>query len=77
MIEYDVRDCTCNDDDSQVRISFGEYGECLEYDKSDSGVFSIYHPRSDEGVVISSDDINYMIRALEKLKEIKEIKENQ
>ena len=56
MIEYDVRNYTCNDDDSQVRINFGKYEEYLVYDKG-TGVFSICDNGSYEGLVILLEDV--------------------
>lgn len=68
MIEYNVRKNT-QTNDNKIKINFGEYEECLKYDPSDV-LFSVYDPRSNEEVVISLNDVPYLIRALEKLKEI-------
>lgn len=68
MIEYNVRENT-QTNDNEIKINFGECEECLKYDPSDI-FFRVCDPRSNEKVIISLDDINYMIRALEKLKEI-------
>ena len=70
MIEYNVRNHTCNGDgQGWVRINFGKYEEHLMYDKG-TGVFSICDSGSHEEVVIILEDIPYLIHALEKLKEI-------
>lgn len=69
MPEYNVRNRTSTQDHIH-KIVFGRSGERFVFNTKESYGFSLEDPQLDNSTQISSEDIGYMIEALEKLKEI-------
>ncbi len=68
MPEYNIRD-ELKDSDI-YKINFGCNGEYLYFDKRNPHVFFINDPLFEHTMEVISEDIQYTIEALEKLKEI-------
>ncbi len=69
MPEYDVRNRTSTQYHIH-KIVFGRSGECFVFNSKEYYEFSLENPQFDNSTQISSEDIGYMIEALEKLKAI-------
>lgn len=70
MIEYNVRNTGSASDDA-IKISFGGDGECIIYHSYDD-VFKIEDTHSTTDIIFEVGDIEYLIKALEKLITIRE-----
>lgn len=68
MPEYNIRD-ELKDSDI-YKINFGFNGEYLYFDKNKPLTFFINNPLFEHTMEVISEDIQYAIEALEKLKEI-------
>jgi hypothetical protein len=70
MIEYNVRN-PGSAYDPTIKISFGGNGECIIYYRYDN-VFKIEDTGSATDIIFEVGDIEYLIKALEKLITIRE-----